>query len=52
MHQFAEPGEVGKEFEAAQERQRREEEERRLEEEKASADLLAALQVKHFYGFF
>ena len=34
MHQFAEPGELLKEFE-------KEEEERRKEEEKASADLIA-----------
>lgn len=43
MHQFAEPGELLKEFEIEQERRRREEEERRKEEEKASADLIAEL---------
>lgn len=41
MHQFAEPGELLKEFEKEQERLRKEEEERRKEEEKASADLIA-----------
>lgn len=43
MHQFAEPGELLKEFEIEQERRRQEEEERRKEEEKASADLIAEL---------
>ena len=54
MHQFAEPGELLKEFEAEQERLQREEEERRLEEEKASADLIAQFereQVKTTFIF-
>ncbi len=46
MHQFAEPGELLKEFEKEQERQRKEEEERRKEEEKASADLIAQLAIE------
>ena len=41
MHQFAEPGELLKEFEKEQERLQKEEEERRKEEETASADLIA-----------
>jgi hypothetical protein len=46
MHQFAEPGELLKEFEKEQERQSKEEEERRKEEEKASADLIAQLAIE------
>ena len=44
MHQFAEPGEILKEFEAENQRIAREEEERRKEEEEASANLIAELQ--------
>lgn len=44
MHQFAEPGELRKEYEAEQERLRREEEERRREEEEASANLIAQFE--------
>ena len=44
IHQFAEPGELLKEFEAEQKRLRKEEEERRLEEEKASAELIAQFE--------
>lgn len=43
MHQFAEPGELLKEFEIEQDRRKKEEEDRRKEEEKASADLIAQL---------
>jgi hypothetical protein len=42
-HQFAEPGELKKEYEAEQARLRQEEEEQRKKEEKASADILAEL---------
>ena len=44
MHQFAEPGELLKEFEAEQNRLKREEEERKREEEKASAELIAQFE--------
>lgn len=44
MHQFAEPGELLKEFEAEQERLRREEENRKKEEEKASAELITQFE--------
>ena len=43
MHQFAEPGEILKEYETELERVQREQEEQRLLEEKKSAELLAEL---------
>lgn len=55
MHQFAEPGELLKEFEAEQERLRQEEDERKKEEEKASAELIAQFekeQVRIVSQFF
>jgi len=44
MHQFAEPGEILKEFEAEQHKLSKQEEDRRKEEERASVDLIAQLQ--------
>jgi len=45
VHQFAEPGEILKEFEAEQHKLSHQDEQRRMEEEKASADLIAQLQL-------
>ena len=44
VHQFAEPGEILKEFEAEQHKLSHHDEQKRMEEEKASADLIAQLQ--------
>lgn len=52
MHQFAEPGELLKEFEAEQERLRKEEENRRKDEEKASAELIAQFEQEQVGRIF